>query len=138
MTTCPCCGQETNQPSLDSLKWLLLTRTEREILDKLVAEHPRKLSGEQLTDWLYRDRADGGPLSGRRTVDVHLFNLRKKIAATGWWVGRHGYGEGVGLHFVGGVKTSLSRRPKPADRLASAASSFPPLSTLPTAFGSIR
>lgn len=98
---CPCCGGETDRPSLESLQWVTMTAFERKILDALVDHYPRRVHGDQLAARLYSGDPDGGPISGRKTVDVFLHRIRKKISATGWWVGRSGYGEGIGLRFVG-------------------------------------
>ena len=101
MIQCPCCGQDTDQPSLEALKWVRLSPSERVIVNALAEAYPARMSGEQLAIRLYSGVRNGGPLYARRVIDVHMHSIRKKIAAVGWTAGCGPRGSaGIGLEVM--------------------------------------
>jgi DNA-binding response OmpR family regulator len=94
---CPCCGQDTDDESLDLLKWVKLSPGERRVMDILLSAHPRRLTNARIADLMWTDDPTGGPEGGSAVVRVHLRRIRKKIAHLGWTAGVGSAGFGIGL-----------------------------------------
>ncbi|HZP64972.1 MAG TPA: response regulator [Rudaea sp.] len=78
---------------------LALTPVEFRLLGKLVAQPGRVFSRQQLMDSLYRDHR----IVSERTVDSHVKNLRRKLAAMGPDPIESVYGVGYRLDWPGSV-----------------------------------
>ncbi len=84
MTTCPCCGQQVAEPSIQAiLLSLKFTRSQHHVLAMLAARSPNWVATERLTDSLYADDPDGGPISAAGTVKVFLHQVKAQLAAAG-------------------------------------------------------
>ena len=70
---CPCCGGSGVLP---------LTRLEFRVWDTL-RRAPDGLACADLTERVYADRPDGGPLSGTHSVWSHAHRANRKLAAVG-------------------------------------------------------
>lgn len=57
---------------------LAISPEERRVLTALSVA-PRSLSGRELSEILYMDREDGGPLFARECVQAYVQSLRKKL-----------------------------------------------------------
>ena len=97
--TCPCCGGYMAKPiSLDDLREIHLTSTERVILRELINRYPRSVSIDELTERTLSGRRDGGPESGRRMIHVYISRIRRKLTDVKWTLtggqgGRGNYGQ---------------------------------------------
>jgi hypothetical protein len=70
---CPCCGGSGV---------LRLTPLEFKVWDTL-RRAPDGLACSELTERVYADRPDGGPLSGTHCIWSHAFRVNRKLAAIG-------------------------------------------------------
>lgn len=58
------------------------------------------LTKSQLTEAMWGNDADGGPLCMRNEIDVLIFHSRKRLALVGLRIERTRYGQGVPYHIV--------------------------------------
>jgi len=89
---CPCCGQPYPADSGDLVfldeyrvvgkgsETVRLTTTQYKIIS---AVRRRTLSLEEIINTVYGDRPDGGPLSARNTISVHMVRLNERLAPLG-------------------------------------------------------
>jgi DNA-binding response OmpR family regulator len=76
--SCPCCGATASRQSASMLLAMpIWTQSQLRILEALKGQ--QTVRHERLIDVLWGDDIDGGPLNARRTLDVHLTNIRKKL-----------------------------------------------------------
>jgi DNA-binding winged helix-turn-helix (wHTH) protein len=76
--SCPCCGATASRQSASMLLAMpIWTQSQLRILETLKGQ--QTVRHERLIDVLWGDDVDGGPLNARRTLDVHLTNIRKKL-----------------------------------------------------------
>ena len=93
---CPCCGQpyplKPDELSFldeyrivsNGIEAVTLTPTQYKILS---AVRQRSRTLDELTDHVYRDRPDGGPLCAKNTIAVILVKLNERLAPLGVRVG---------------------------------------------------
>lgn len=84
---CPCCLRPLPRVFDRALDRVALSPTERKIVDALSGAYPDGLSNKDIILVVYGDDPDGGPLSARNCINVHLHSIRKRIRAAGWTVG---------------------------------------------------
>ena len=91
---CPCCGAGVESVGLDQLPYIqTLTPKQSDIIDCIVSRHPRKVTGQDLFDWLYGDDPNGGPTGGIRTVQALVCQLRPKLEGCGWKLSKIEHGD---------------------------------------------
>ena len=81
--TCPCCfgtGQIEQRAPVP------LSPMQFQIFD-IVRRSKYGIAGPVLTDRLYADRADGGPVSGRKSMQTQVVQLNKRLAKANLRIG---------------------------------------------------
>jgi len=73
----------------DCLARLTLGRIERRILSKLALHVEYWVSTDALTDAVWHDHPNGGPISARNSLSVHCIAIRKKLVHTDWTIEGH-------------------------------------------------
>lgn len=76
---CPECGQ----PLLNNEVIVKLTKGEQDILNIVTRAGSHGVTSERLFDSLYKDDADGGPLTGHKTLHTRIYHLNQKIKQNG-------------------------------------------------------
>ena len=71
---CPCCGQIL-PPAI------ALPGIKQRIYD-YVARHPEGVTRQQVADYAYAERTDGGPLTSNSCISVHINQINKKWLAS--------------------------------------------------------
>lgn len=83
--TCPCCGQQV-EDSVASLACLQLKGHEGVVLAELIRTYPGGASNERLREVMYREHADGGPVTADKIVSITLWRAKKRLAKAGWTI----------------------------------------------------
>ena len=98
---CPCCGSRIERPDLpiDGLNHIRLTPKQRDILGVIVESYPKPVTAELLIETLYGGDPNGGPLTVRNVLAVHVSRIRGIIEPYGWTVPLNRKGSGnTGLY----------------------------------------
>lgn len=93
---CPCCTAD--MPTLPAAKYLLklqLSPIEYSLVTLMVKNYPRKLGADELIQYVYGARRNGGPLHAAGSIKVFMFRLRKKLEPSGWGISFNAGGHGV-------------------------------------------
>lgn len=81
---CPCCHQETGRLAPRSvLDFGEFRPTARRIIAYLYARFGQRIGAEELADWVYRERTDGGPISARQYISNTIRHTNKTLAKYG-------------------------------------------------------
>lgn len=109
MMECPCCGSSIERPvfPVDGLNHIRLTPKQRAILAAIVESYPKPVTAELLIEVLYGADPNGGPLTVRNVLAVHISRLRGIIEPYGWTVPTSRKGSGnAGLYRLEKINTA--------------------------------
>jgi DNA-binding response OmpR family regulator len=102
VTTCPCCRQQVDRVDpKDIADHVDASPAERRVLDYLVQSFGHRVPTVSLTEHLYADNPDGGPLTADRIVRHHTWRLRERLKPYGLTI------RGRGGRTLGGGTTEL-------------------------------
>jgi DNA-binding response OmpR family regulator len=99
VSTCPCCGQPIVATLDDAIK--AMPPIMRDVVVYLARRRGEVVPREDIADYVYRDREDGGPLWAGESVKVLIHRYRPKLAEYGWTVaGKSGQHGGYSLQVI--------------------------------------
>ena len=78
---CPCCKSEIDSLEIEGLMYLKLSDHNADIIEKLVTDHPKETSLENLTEFVYAFREEP---EGNNSIVSMVSKLRPKIKKYGW------------------------------------------------------
>lgn len=81
MKCCPACGQTLPREAV--IRDASLSPLQSSIFRAVEKAGSHGIHRDRLFQHLYGDRADGGPDSGVRCIQVHIFQLNKRLAKIG-------------------------------------------------------
>jgi hypothetical protein len=84
LTVCPCCGQPVRGISASALAHLDVTESERAVLNAFVRRFPAAMHLDSLAQVLWGASPSGGPVTAENVMRVHIHNLNKKLAKSGF------------------------------------------------------
>lgn len=88
---CPCCGQSINDLPIEALRELSLTRTEKRLVDVLIAAYPNALQMPDVVAAVYGTARLPDDASG--VMRTMASRVRPRMKAIGWTISKsHGQG----------------------------------------------
>ena len=98
MTCCPKCGQTL--PEKPMLNGTHLTPYQKRIFELVARAGPNGIGSDDLFDKLYADDADGGPITGRKSLYVMIKRLKAKLEHHGMQVRKVPNGRRAAWNYV--------------------------------------
>ena len=75
--TCSCCGQTLPEELPFGIK---LSKLKMRIVERVRRAGPHGILTDDLFDFVYRDDPDGGPLTGKTCLHVHVNQINRELA----------------------------------------------------------